>query len=197
MSLFTFNDLRDDQKRVIVARIRKTLEATLGAGNVPAETVDTLAAGWTGGLSDVPGVHLTLVLLDGTKVQTTLARAPRSLDACLVWHDADSVQPLDAVDILDVLDAVTGERVLTSVRGVPTPVVDVRATVDASALPWTLHTINGDVTVDSMGRGRPSVLSLAETAGIDAGTVESVSRGSDTYEIVWTPKMRKVEVIED
>lgn len=197
MSLFTFNDLRDDQKRVIVARIRKTLEATLGAGNVPAETVDTLAAGWTGGLGDVPGVHLTLVLLDGTKVQTTLARAPRSLDACLVWHDSDSVQPIDAVDVLDVLDAVSGDRVLTSVKGVPTPVVDVRATTDTSALPWTLHTTAGAVTVDSMGRGRPSVLALAEKAGVDAGTVESVTRGTDTYEIVWTPKMKKVEEIED
>ena len=197
MSLFTFSDLRDDQKRVITARIRKTLEATLGAGNVPADTVDTLAAGWSGGLADVPGVHLTLVLLDGTKVDTTVARSPRSLDACLVWHDADSVHPVDAVDVLDVLDAVTGERVLTSVKGVPTPVVDVRATVDASALPWTLHTTGGDVTVDSMGRGRPSVLALAERAGVDAGTVEGVSRGGDTYEIVWTPKMRKVEDIAE
>lgn len=197
MSLYTFADLRDDQKRVITARIRKTLEATLGAGNVPADTVDTLAAGWTGGLADVPGVHLTLVLLDGTKVDTTVARAPRSLDACLVWHDADSVRPVDAVDVVDVVDAVTGERVLTSVKGVPTPVVDVRAGVDASALPWTLHTTGGTVTVDSTGRGRPSVLALAERAGIDAGTVESVSRGSDQYEIIWTPKMRKVEEIED
>ena len=197
MSLFTFNDLRDDQKRVIVARIRKTLEATLGAGNVPAETVDALAAGWSGGLSDVPGVHLTLVLLDGTKVQTTLARAPRSLDACLVWHDADSVRPVLPEDVLDVVDAVSGDRVLTSVKGVPTPVVDVRATADTSALPLTLHTTAGAVTVDSMGRGRPSVLSLAEAAGVDAGTVESVTRGTDTYEIVWTPKMKKIEVIED
>ena len=197
MALFTFNDLRDDQKRVITARIRKTLEATLGAGNVPADTVDTLAAGWTGGLSDVPGVHLTLALVGGGTVQTTVARSPRSLDACLVWHDADSVQPLDPVDILDVLDTLTGETVLTSVKGVPTPVVDVRAGVDASTLPWTLHTTAGAVTVEQAGRGRPSVLALAERAGVDAGTVESVSRGSDMYEIIWTPKMQKVEEIED
>ena len=197
MSLFTFSDLREDQQRVITARIRKTLEATLGAGNVPADTVDTLAAGWTGGLADVPGVHLTLVLLDGTKVDTTVARSPRSLDACLVWHEADSVQPVDPVDVLDVLDAVTGERVLTSVKGVPTPVVDVRATVESSALPWTIHTTDGAVEVAQSGRGRPSVLALAEKAGIDPGTVEGITRGSDTYEIVWTPKMRKVEDIAE
>lgn len=197
MSLYTFNDLRDDQRRVITARIRKSLEATLGAGNVPSDTVDTLAAGWSGGLADVPGVHLSLVLLDGTTVQTTLARSPRSLDACLVWHDADSVVPVLPEDVRDVVDAVTGDRVLTSVKGVPTPVVDVRATAEATGLPWTLHTTDGIVTVDQSGRGRPSVLALAERAGVDAGTVESVSRGSDTYEIVWTPKMRKVEEIED
>lgn len=196
MSLYTFADLRDDQQRVIVARIRKTLQAAMGNAPVSDEMVDGMAAQWEGNLSDVPGVHLTLVLLDGTKVQTTLARSPRSLDACLVWHDADSVQPVDAVDVRDVLD-LNGETVLTSVKGVPTPVVDVRATVDTAGLPWALHTTDGAVTVDSMGRGRPSVLSLAEAAGIDAGTIESITRGTDTYEIVWTPKMRKVEEIED
>ena len=139
---------------------------------------------------------MTLVLLDGTKVQTTLARSPRSLDACLVWHDADSVRPVDAVDVRDVVD-MNGETVLTSVKGVPTPVVDVRATAEATGLPWTLHTTSGMVTVESMGRGRPSVLALAEAGGVDAGTVESVSRGTDQYEIEWTPKMRKVEEIED
>lgn len=197
MSLFKFSDLRDDQKRVIIARIRKSLEATLGAGNVPAETVDALAAGWTGGLGDVPGVHLSLVLVGGGTVQTTLARAPRSLDACLVWHDADSVRPVLPEDVADVVDAVSGDRILTSVKGVPTPVVDVRATVEASNLPWTLHTTEGPVEVAQSGRGRPSVLSLAERAGIDAGTVESVSRGADQYEIVWTPKLRKVEEIAE
>lgn len=196
MSLYTFADLRDDQKRVITARIRKSLESTLGTGNAPADMVDTLAAGWTGNLADVPGVHLTLVLLDGTTVATTLARSPRSLDACLVWHDTDSVHPVDPVDVRDVVD-LNGETVLTSVKGVPTPVVDVRATAETTGLPWTLHTTHGAVTVDSMGRGRPSVLALAEAAGVDAGTVESVSRGSDTYEIEWTPKMRKIEEIED
>ena len=114
-----------------------------------------------------------------------------------MWHDADSVRPVLPEDVLDVVDAVSGERVLTSVKGVPTPVVDVRATVDASALPWTLHTTEGPVEVAQSGRGRPSVLALAEKAGIDPGTVESVSRGADKYEIVWTPKMRKVEEIED
>ena len=167
-------------------------------GNAPVsdEMVQGMAAQWEGNLSDVPGVHLTLVLLDGTEVQTTLARSPRSLDACLVWHDADSVRPVDATEVRDVLD-INGETVLTSVKGVPTPVVDVRASVEASGLPWTLHTTSGAVTVDSVGRGRPSVLALAEAAGIDAGTVESVSRGADMYEIIWTPKMRKIEEIED
>lgn len=196
MSLYTFADLRDDQQRVIVARIRKTLQTAMGNAPVSDEMVQGMASQWQGNLSDVPGVHLTLVLLDGTKVQTTLARSPRSLDACLVWHDADSVQPVDAVDVRDVLD-LNGETVLTSVKGVPTPVVDVRATVDTAGLPWTLHTTEGTVTVDSMGRGRPSVLSLAEVAGIDAGTVESITRGDDTYAIEWSPKMRKVEEIED
>lgn len=193
MSLFTFKDLREDQQRVIVARIRKSIEATLGAGKAPAEMVDSLAAAWTGGLADVPGFHVTLVLLDGRKVQTTLARSPRSLDACLVWHDSDSVQPVDPVDVREVLD-LNGEPVLTPVKGVPTPVVDVR---EATSAPWTLHTTDGNVTVESKGRGRPSVLALAERAGIDPGTVESVSRGDDLYEIVWTPKLRKVEEIED
>ena len=196
MSLFKFNDLRDDQQRVIVARIRKTLQAAMGNAPVSDEMVLGMAAQWQGGLSDVPGVHLTLILLDGTKVQTTLARSPRSLDACLVWHDSDSVQPIDPVDVHDVVD-INGDTVLTSVKGVPTPVVDVRATVEASSLPWTLHTTAGTVTVDTMGRGRPSVLALAEAAGIDPGTVEGVTRGSDTYQIVWTPKMKKVEEIEE
>lgn len=196
MSLFTFNDLRADQQRVITARIRKSLEATLGSGKAPAEMVETLAAGWSGGLSDVPGVHLSLVLLDGSQVQTTLARSPRSLDACLVWHDSDSVRPVLPEDVRDVVD-INGDTVLTSVKGVPTPVVDVRATAEASGLPWFIHTTDGTVTVDSMGKGRPSVLALAERAGIDPGTVESVSRGSDVYEIIWTPKMRKVEEMED
>ena len=196
MSLYTFADLRDDQKRVITARIRKTLQAAMGNAPVSDEMVNGMAAQWEGNLSDVPGVHLTLVLLDGSEIQTTLARSPRSLDACLVWHDSDSVVPVLPEDVRDVVD-MNGETVLTSVKGVPTPVVDVRATVEASTLPWTLHTTSGAVTVDSMGRGRPSVLSLAETAGIDAGTVESVSRGEDQYEIVWTPKMKKVEEIED
>lgn len=196
MSLFTFADLRDDQKRVIVARIRKTLQAAMGSATVPDEVVNGMAEQWEGGLSDVPGVHLSLVLLDGTTVPTTLARSPRSLDACLVWHDADSVRPVLPEDVRDVQD-MNGETVLTSVKGVPTPVVDVRATSDAAGAPWTLHTTGGTVTVDSMGRGRPSVLALAEAAGIDPGTVEGVTRGSDTYEIVWTPKMRKVEEIEE
>lgn len=196
MSLYTFSDLRDDQKRVITARIRKTLQAAMGNAPVSDEMVAGMATQWQGNLSDVPGVHLSLVMLDGTTVPTTLARSPRSLDACLVWHDADSVRPVLPEDVRDVVD-VNGETVLTSVKGVPTPVVDVRATVEASGLPWMLHTTSGIVTVDSMGRGRPSVLALAESAGIDAGTVESVSRGSDTYEIVWTPKMRKIEEIED
>lgn len=196
MSLYTFADLRDDQKRVIVARIRKTLQAAMGNAVVPDEMVTGMAEKWEGNLSDVPGVHLTLVLLDGTTVQTTLARSPRSLDACLVWHDADSVQPVDPVDVRDVVD-MDGQTVLTSVKGVPTPVVDVRATTEVSGLPWNLHTTAGRVIVDSMGRGRPSVLSLAEAAEIDAGTIESITRGTDTYEIVWTPKMHKVEEIED
>ena len=196
MSLFKFSDLRDDQQRVIVARIRKTLQAAMGNAPVSDEMVEGMAAQWQGGLSDVPGVHLTLVLLDGTKVQTTLARSPRSLDACLVWHDADSVRPVLPEDVRDVVD-LNGETVLTSVKGIPTPVVDVRATVEASSLPWTLHTTEGTRTVDNMGRGRPSALALAEAAGIDVGTLEGVSRGADTYEIVWTPKMRKVEEIEE
>lgn len=195
MSLYTFADLRDDQKRVIVARIRKTLQAAMGNAPVSDEMVQGMASQWEGNLSDVPGVHLSLILLDGTTVQTTLARSPRSLDACLVWHDADSVRPVLPEDVRDVVD-INGETVLTSVKGVPTPVVDVRATTETSGLPWTLHTVNGAVTVDSMGRGRPSVLALAEAAGIDPGTVESVSRGADMYEIEWTPKMRKVEEIE-
>lgn len=196
MSLYTFSDLRADQQRVIVARIRKNLQGMMGAAEVPESMVTAMTDAWQGNLSDVPGVHLTLVLLDGSKVQTTLARSPRSLDACLVWHDADSVRPILPEDVLSVQD-MTGETVLTSVKGVPTPVVDVRATTETAGLPWTIHTVNGAVTVDSMGRGRPSVLSLAEAAGIDAGTVESITRGSDTYEIVWSPKMRKVEEIED
>ena len=196
MSLFKFSDLRDDQQRVIIARIRKTLQAAMGNAPISDDMVRGMAEQWEGGLSDVPGVHLTLILLDGTTVQTTLARSPRSLDACLVWHDADSVRPVLPEDVRDVVD-LEGQTVLTSVKGVPTPVVDVRATTEASGLPWTLHTTDGSVTVDSMGRGRPSVLALAERAGIDPGTVEGVTRGSDTYEIVWTPKMRKVEEIED
>lgn len=196
MSLYTFANLRDDQKRVIVARIRKTLQSAMGNAPVSDDLVMSMAEKWEGNLSDVPGVHLSLVLLDGTTVQTTLARAPRSLDACLVWHDADSVRPVLPEDVRDVV-GIDGETVLTSVRGVPTPVVDVRATVETSALPWTLHTTEGPVEVAQSGRGRPSVLSLADRAGIDPGTVESVSRGSDQYEIVWTPKMQKVEEIED
>lgn len=196
MSLYTFNDLRDDQKRVIVARMRKTLQSAMGNAPVSDDMVQGMASQWTGDLSDVPGVHLTLVLLDDTTVQTTLARSPRSLDACLVWHDADSVRPVLPEDIRDVVD-MNGETVLTSVKGVPTPVVDVRATADAAGVPWTLHTTEGPVTVDSLGRGRPSVLALADAAGIDAGTLESVTRGTDTYEIVWSPKLRKVEAIED
>lgn len=196
MSLYTFANLRDDQKRVIVARIRKTLQAAMGNAPVSDDLVMSMAAQWEGNLSDVPGVHLSLVLLDGTTVQTTLARAPRSLDACLVWHDADSVRPVLPEDVRDVI-GIDGETVLTSVKGVPTPVVDVRAAVEASTLPWTLHTTEGPMTVGNMGRGRPSVLSLAQAAGIDAGTIESVSRGSDQYEIVWTPKMQKIEEIED
>ena len=196
MSLFKFSDLRDDQQRVIIARIRKTLQAAMGNAPISDDMVRGMAEQWEGGLSDVPGVHLTLILLDGTTVQTTLARSPRSLDACLVWHDADSVRPVLPEDVRDVVD-LEGQTVLTSVKGVPNPVVDVRATTEASGLPWTLHTTDGSVTVDSMGRGRPSVLALAERAGIDPGTVEGVTRGSDTYEIVWTPKMRKVEEIED
>lgn len=196
MSLYTFKDLRDDQKRVIVARIKKTLTTAMGSAPVSDDMVMSMAEQWSGDLSDVPGVHLTLILLDGSTVQTTLARSPRSLDACLVWHDSDSVRPVDPVDVRDVVD-MNGDTVLTSVRGVPTPVVDVRATADASALPWTLHTTSGTVTVDSLGRGRPSILALADAAGVDVGTVESVTRGSDTYEILWTPKLRKVEDIED
>lgn len=196
MSLYTFNDLRDDQKRVIVARMRKSLQAAMGNAPVSDDMVRGMAEQWQGSLSDVPGVHLTLLLLDGTKVSTTLARSPRSLDACLVWHDQDSVRPVDAVDVRDVLD-MNGETVLTSVKGVPTPVVDVRATADTVGLPWSLHTTDGTLTVASVGRGRPSVLSLAQAAGIDAGTIEGVSRGDDTYEIIWTPKLRKIEEIED
>lgn len=196
MSLYKFNDLRDDQKRVIIARIRKTLKAAMGNAPVSDEMVNGMAAQWEGDLSDVPGVHLTLLLLDGSTVPTTLARSPRSLDACLVWHDSDSVRPVLPEDVKDVVD-INGDTVLTSVKGVPTPVVDVRATAEASGAPWVIHTTGGNVTVDTMGRGRPSVLALAEAAGIDPGTVEGVSRGSDTYEIVWTPKMRKVEEIAD
>lgn len=195
MSLYTFADLRDDQKRVITARIRKTLQAAMGSAPVSDEMVMGMASQWTGDLSDVPGVHLTLVMLDGSTVQTTLARSPRSLDAALVWHDQDSIRPVLPEDVRDVLD-MNGDTVLTSVKGVPTPVVDVRATVD-SGTPWTLHTTEGTHEVGTLGRGRPSVLALAEAAGIDVGTVESITRGADTYEIVWTPKMRKVEEIED
>lgn len=196
MSLFKFSDLRDDQQRVIIARIRKTLQAAMGNAPISDDMVRGMAEQWEGGLQDVPGVHLTLVLLDGATVQTTLARSPRSLDACLVWHDADSVRPVLPEDVRDVVD-LNGETVLTSVKGVPTPVVDVRATADTAGLPWVLHTTEGTVTVDTMGRGRPSVLALAERAGIDAGTIEGITRGSDTYEIVWTPKLRKVEEIEE
>lgn len=196
MSLYTFADLRDDQKRVITARIKKTLAAAMGSAPVSDDMVNAMAEQWSGDLSDVPGVHLTLILLDGSTVQTTLARSPRSLDACLVWHDSDSVRPVDPVDVRDVVD-MNGETVLTSVKGVPTPVVDVRATADTTSLPWTLHTTDGAVTVDSLGRGRPSILALADAAGIDVGTVESITRGADTYEIIWTPKMRKTEEIED
>lgn len=197
MSLFTFADLRDDQKRVIIARMKKSLQAAMGNATVPDEMVRAMAEKWEGSLSDVPGVHLTLALLDGSTVQTTLARAPRSLDACLVWHDADSVRPVLPEDVQQVFSTEDGSIVMTSVKGVPTPVVDVRATVEASALPWTLHTTEGTYEVGTMGRGRPSVLSLAQAAGVDAGTIEGITRGSDTYEIVWTPKMKKVEEIEE
>lgn len=196
MSLYTFSDLRDDQQRVIIARVRKSLQTAMGNAPVSDEMVTGMAEQWTGALADVPGVHLNLLLLDGSKVQTTLARSPRSLDACLVWHDSDSVRPVLPEDVRDIVD-MNGDTVLTSVKGVPTPVVDVRATVDSTGAPWALHTTEGTVTVDNMGRGRPSVLALADAAGIDAGTIESITRGGDAYQIVWTPKLRKVEDMED